>query len=59
MEHLALACHSFGAACEWAMEADSREILLQRFAEHQKCAHHVPELSVEQRHKAATAIRTV
>ncbi|MGA7861547.1 MAG: DUF1059 domain-containing protein [Thermoplasmata archaeon] len=59
MEHVAFACRSTGGSCEWALEADSREAILQRVAEHQKCAHHVPELPDDLRRKVTAAIRTV
>ncbi len=58
MSRLAFACRSTGGACEWALEADSAEVILLRFAEHQKCAHHLPELTGELRQKATAAIRT-
>jgi predicted small metal-binding protein len=59
MSPWAFACRSTGAGCEWALESESKEAILQRFAEHQKCAHHVSELSREQRSRAAAAIRAV
>jgi predicted small metal-binding protein len=58
MSHVAYACRSTGGFCEWALEADSPEVILHRVAEHQKCAHHVPELSLDFRQKVAAAIRT-
>jgi predicted small metal-binding protein len=59
MGHLTFSCRSTGGSCEWAMEDDSREIILLRFAEHQKCAHHVSQLSRDMRDKAEAAIRAV
>ncbi|MFZ0830971.1 MAG: DUF1059 domain-containing protein [Thermoplasmata archaeon] len=59
MGHLAFACRSTGEVCEWALEADSAEVILQRAAEHQKCAHHAPELSEGQRGRITAAIRAV
>ena len=59
MGHLAFACRSTGEVCEWALEADSAEVILQRAVEHEKCAHHVSELSEVQRQRIVAAIRTV
>ncbi|MGC2288261.1 MAG: DUF1059 domain-containing protein [Thermoplasmata archaeon] len=59
MPDVAYACRSTGGSCEWALEADSAETILQRAADHQKCAHHVPELTDELRQKISAAIRTV
>jgi predicted small metal-binding protein len=59
MSHVAYACRSTGGSCEWALEADSPAEILRRVAEHQKCAHHVPDLPHDFREKVASAIRTV
>ena len=59
MAHWAFACRSTGTSCEWALESDSPEVILQRFAEHEKCAHQVPELSYDLRRKVGAAIRAV
>ena len=56
---MAFACRSTGGSCEWALEADSPEVILQRVAEHQKCAHHLPELPHDLRQRVTAAIRTV
>jgi predicted small metal-binding protein len=59
MGRLSFACRSTGEVCEWALEADYADLILQRAAEHEKCAHHVPELSAEQRRRISDAIRAV
>jgi predicted small metal-binding protein len=59
MAHFSFACRSVGGSCEWAMQADSPQIILARFAEHQKCAHHLPQLTPELVRSAEAAIRTV
>jgi predicted small metal-binding protein len=59
MGHLTYACRSTGESCEWALEADSPEVILQRVADHEKCAHKVPELSDDQRRRISAAIRAV
>jgi predicted small metal-binding protein len=56
---VAYACRSTGGSCEWALQADSPEAVLQRVTEHQKCAHKVPALSDDFRRKVTAAIRTV
>lgn len=59
MGRVAYACRSTGEACEWALEAETPEIILQRVADHQKCAHHRPEISDDLRRRIAGAIHTV
>jgi predicted small metal-binding protein len=59
MPHVTYACRSTGASCEWALEADTPEKILQRVAEHQKCAHKVPDLTDEMRRTVLSAIRAV
>jgi predicted small metal-binding protein len=59
MSPVAFACRSNGGSCEWTVETDSNEGILQPFAEHQKCAYHVPVLSDVQRHQVAAPIRSV
>lgn len=59
MGSLAYACRSTGDTCEWALEAATPEIILQRAADHQKCAHHRPEMSDDLRRRIVGAIRTV
>ena len=59
MARVAFACRSIDPTCEWALQADSPEGILRRVVEHQKCAHHVPEMSDALRNRVSASIRTI
>lgn len=50
-------CSSVGFSCEWALRAPSASEVVQRMADHIRCAHEMKELTPELRARVEAAVR--
>jgi predicted small metal-binding protein len=57
MADVVFECRSVGLSCEWALRSDSARGVVDRFREHAKCAHSMPELSTEFVRQIESAVR--